>query len=90
MKRAFLFEWHTKSPACHEGQAGHVLKPVSHPVALPSTVGSVLPPFRGYHESAEMQGATCHFDKFDWLQTKLLQGVVSNFLANFRKCPSPF
>jgi hypothetical protein len=44
LKRAFLFEWQKKSPAYHVGQAGHVLKPVSHPVALPSTVGSVLPP----------------------------------------------
>jgi hypothetical protein len=44
MKRAFLFEWQTKSPACHEGQAGHVLKPVSHPVALPPTVGSLRTP----------------------------------------------
>jgi hypothetical protein len=24
MKKAFLFEWQTKNPACHEGQAGHV------------------------------------------------------------------
>ena len=80
MKKAFLFEWQTKNPACHEGQAGHVFWRQFH-ILLPclQQIGSVLPPFRGYHESAEMQGATCQNEKFDSLQTIILQGVVPTF-----------